>query len=717
MSMSNVNTDTDKTMYDTSGLDLLAAIAEGKQAQNNDMQIDELQLANERQVMLCDDVLVLPAGSLVRCQYGATSTLVIALRDAQGSVVFEPPIHIEDDDPPVLFQTYATCFGGMAYDIPEQASSDLWYQRDKIQVTGSLSEENVNKLYRMICHSDVSTRQEHFFSKCVFNRWKEEGDQFYLCDTFLKEMGGPLRQLAMPCILGTPHNICVLLRKFIGDRAYFDPITFSGTNVFVIVCAYDLRDWFKGLSKNGANALPKDAIDLIEQFIQKTPDPLTEGANIHVASVLAYSFALIRLFRQSLSLATADSRKEPITKTVHCFCCSTNNAIEVPVGLQIFPLPVVKSNPVKNEELDSMVPLSVDENNGRRLYREHNSDILVAATTDDVTVDAFAGGRRTLSVSIAGSAQAILGVSVALYIYLHAPGKRETSFRSVVDRIANMPPDAEELQKPCDNLTKRYTKLNGVFRGKENFKEQAEITIKFAKILNKLSYLPLPDMLVKACQFALSAADKFNNADPSASFNDENDIVFVLDNTNKDAKEQKLILDSVKQWGEKLQEVERVVQITEDPSVLLYAAIKQLGPLQRFFYGPLLPIAMVDNSDNSSEVRQVLESLNLRPCVAVNPAIGEELLQMVKAALHEYSIAITGGIELFIKVDSSSQTELPSAEEQVFQKFASVYNLQVPSFRYSAARRLLSLAYDTREEEGHKSDDESTAFSLVDQHK
>lgn len=146
------------------------------------------------------------------------------------------------------------------------------------------------------------------------------------------------------------------------------------------------------------------------------------------------------------------------------------------------------------------------------------------------------------------------------------------------------------------------------------------------------------------------------------------------------------ILRCVKNWGERLQEVDKVSRILNDRSVLLYAAIKQLGPLQHFLYGPLLPIAMIENSENAHalECQRLLKSLNLRPRVAVNPAIGKELLQMVKAALHDYI-----NPDLFIEVDSIP-IELSQQSNAAFELFASVHSLPNQSFIYDAARRLFS---------------------------
>ena len=683
---------------------------EAAAAQRNDTQVADPQPEEELQITPTDGSLTLPAGSLIQYSYQVgrdgmeIKDFAIINRDAQGNIVFEPTDDSDGSGSQMFCQPLAICDWSVAgrgegYRAPDQASGDAWYQRNKIDVQGSLCKKNLLHLYRIICDSTdlyriicdsklVRHRRQvihNFIIKCVFESWKEPGDHFYLSDYYQPDANepDPVR------ILDTTEEGLFWLRHLIPDETYFRPITFSETNVFVITAAYDLLHWFDQPDQDHADSKKKihlfdqpdqdhaDSKEMrmlkIKKFIEATPDPLT-GSTIRVASVLAYSFALIRLF------ATV-SHKGPIMKTLNCICCSEkkDDILKVPVGLQTFVLPALTTQSYNN------ILLPECKYNGRDLYNEHNKNIMGAATgSGNITVDAFLTGRRKLKIQdIDGADKAMLGFSVAIYMYL---GDRESSFLSVVDHLAAMPlnqPElAPKLKTAIDSCCKKGTKLTSLFGG-ERLQLRANIVIKFAMVLSELSSDAVPDWFEKAFKLAMSNSNLFDNDNPRDAFNSSDDVV-LEPKTDKQVQ----LLKTVREWGEKVHKVDRVRQLVNDPSVSLYLAIKQLGPLQRFFYGPLVPMAMFEKTNNGLDVHKMLEKFNLQPYVAVDPAIGEELFQMARTAFCKYGIT-TSKFDPFIKVNLSQTVELSDPEvNEAFLNFIAAYGLQVPSFQYSAAMNL-----------------------------
>lgn len=173
--------------------------------------------------------------------------------------------------------------------------------------------------------------------------------------------------------------------------------------------------------------------------------------------------------------------------------------------------------------------------------------------------------------------------------------------------------------------------------------------------------------------------------------------------------------------GEKVAFVDSVrLRVTSKSSFLLYSILSQLGVLQRYFCGPLLPIlAREKGMDwvNRNVVGDIGVTSQCNFQVAVAPAAEGKLLQIVTEALESYNINAD-----FIIISDEPQNIDLSPCEKILK--AVICPNEVTDFESKATdvllakRRNTSVSYaavggeSALEEEGHKSDDESTAFSL-----
>lgn len=677
--------------------------AEAAPITTNDSQVANPQSLTGPQIAPSDLTLQLTAGSLVQCSYkdrgGEIKGFSIVNRDAHGKivfcVVFNGYVVLEPTDVVALRPVAICVMDNEGKGVGYRSSLELgntWYQPKKVVVNGSLTDDDLQRMYR-ICIDWNNRRNNddtiHFINGVYPKRWKEPEDAFYLSDSYGDNSQIPAQQL--PCfifnfqrILQTSDEGIFWLRHLIPDATFFRPITVAETNVFVIVVAYDLRDWF---NRNHQHFDSKD-VAYIKQCIDCATDPLDlqRTQSIQVASVVAYSFALIRLFA-SVSV----THQQPIMKPMKCICCSgeRSNMLQ-PVGLQTFVLPGMKEG-FKNSELH---PFLLPGQSGGDRYKHHNIPILEAAF-EGVTVDSFLEGRRKLHIKdIPGSAKAMLGLSVAMYIYL---GDRARSFRSVVSHLAmmslNQPPE-QDLKIACENCLKKGCKLQQIFGGSEKMQNQVNIVITVAKVLDSLDLLQPPDLFEKVFKLAISIPNFDNGTlvDNGSTRLARGNVVLEPELANDERVIA--ILTRVRTWGETVVKVDFARQRVNDPSVLLYAAIKQLGPLEHFFYGPLAQIGQFEEPSNGYNVGSMLERLNLRSCVAVNPVIGEELLQMVKTALIKQGIT-TSEFDPFVCINESQMADLSADRATAFSNFSASYGLLIPSFQYTAARTLFTLTDET----------------------
>jgi len=659
-----------------------------------------------------DEHLTIPAGSLI--QYAFTNPdseteltdFAIINNDAQGNIVLENRRGrlTEGTDgvgPQVLsYKPLAICVldadgvgGYRAYNAHNREGPlNVWYQANNVTVTGSIRKSDVSHLYRIICDSEMFWQLNEEIRLKFWNyfQFKSSG-QTDFCLSDIYQMRHPNETPAR--ILDTTDDGRFWLRHLLPDITYFRPITVSKTNVFVVTAAYDIVDWVR-VRVNDINHKDVDngfeKICCIKNFIDATRDPLM-ASPIRLPSLMAYSVALIRLF-------ASVSWHEPIMKTLNCIFCSKdeNNKIQVPVGLQTFVLPVRIRDPrYGNIELNSILPISKIKNSND-LYKDKKDKILVAAAgTGNLQVGQFLSGRSQVLTqietipqkeTIRGATSAMLGLSAAIYLYL---SNSERTFISVIDYLADLPLNQKpppDLKKACDSCCKNQSILNRIFGGgKEHLQYHVDIVIKFAVILRELRSLSTPDGFKKAFEWAISNSNIFDDESRIENAVLESNTALDADTAQRCAT----LLSRLREWGEKVEKVESARILLNTPSVSLYAAIKQLGPIERFFYGPLASIAIFEEPNVKVDVRNMIDGLNLRPCVAVNPAISQDVLQMVRQTLFDCGL-YTSDFDPFVMVNMHEPVRLSDEVSSVFLNFFAAYGLQTPSFQSSAAQTLFA---------------------------